>query len=111
MVFVNHLRETLTPVLSNDYLLEQLQTFKANGNEFIILPQQWEYKQSGFLSSTTFTHEEWLVRKKMEWEDMMTNRGEDEEYLTFENWLEDDIDDLYCSIDDLIEQILEEDYN
>ena len=108
MLFVNHLNETLTTTLSNDYLLEQLQTFKAEGKEVVVLPTALEYRDAGFLAAIALTHEEWLTRKKYEWEDMMSIREEDEEWVNFEQWLEDDIDDLYRSIDGLMEDIMED---
>ncbi len=108
MLFVNHLNETLTTALSTDYLLEQLQTFKAEGKEVVILPTALEYRNAGFLASIALTHDEWLERKKAEWEDLMNIRDEDEEWVSFEEWLEDDNDDLYRSIDGLMEDIMED---
>ena len=38
----------------------------------------------------------------------MSIREEDEEWVNFEQWLEDDIDDLYRSIDGLMEDIMQD---
>lgn len=110
MIFVNHLNQPLKTTLPNDFLLDQLKQFKKEGKEVVILPDQLEYRAAGFLASIALTHEEWLERKNAEWEDLMSIRDEDEEWVSFEEWLEDDHDDLYRSIDGLISDIVEEDF-
>lgn len=108
MLFVNHLNQPLKTTLSNDFLLDQLTQFKKEGKEVVILPTTLEYRDAGFLAAIALTHEEWLERKKAEWEDMMSIKEEDEEWISFEEWLEDDNDDLYRSIDGLIDDIMED---
>lgn len=103
MYLKNYQGERLISNHTNEELIAQLQELEAQGKTIIVLPSQTYFKVHGLQGVKALTHDEWLNKKREEWEDE-TVYGDVAE-LSFENWLEADMDDLYVGTGYLIDYL------
>ena len=103
----NYKNEILSTNIKKEVLLDQLNDLLKNGREVLILPGQLHFNLYGFEGCSTFTRDEWLNKKKDEWLDALEYDEELEE-VSFDEWLKDDEDDLFLSVEAVWDMVLED---
>ena len=95
-MYTNYQNEKLS--FDKNLAKKQLENLLKKGYDYIIFSSAVNFDSEGFDSCEAYTEEEYRLRKKEEWLEEISESD-------FEEWLNDDCDELYKSIQVLLEEI------